>query len=101
MAAGGAVHAGAAALDTPIVDGLEERLDLVLLGEIELGGVDPGEGEGALVAGLEVSVRREEMAGGEVEVGLARPAAVGGTPRHWRIVRENLGICGFLQGLFA
>ncbi|KAJ0969836.1 hypothetical protein J5N97_022713 [Dioscorea zingiberensis] len=83
MPAGAAVHAGAAALDAPVVDGLKEGLDLVLLGEVELGVVDPGEGEGAFVAGLEIGVRWKEMAGGQVKVGAARRAAVDGIGGHW------------------
>lgn len=68
MAAGVALDAGALPLDAPIVDGLEEGADLVLLGESELGVVHPGEGERALVPGLEVGVRREEVGGAQIQV---------------------------------
>ena len=67
------------AMDSPVVDGLEERLELVLLLEAELGlgaGGEGGERESAFVAGLEVEVRREEVGGAEAEVGPALAAAV-------------------------
>lgn len=60
----------------PVIERLEERSDFVLLLESELGGVHGGEGEGALVACLEVEVGREEMEGVEVEVRAALLAAV-------------------------
>lgn len=52
--AGVADDPGPLSLDAPVVKGLEERSDLVFLLETELGGVDGGEGKGALVPGLEV-----------------------------------------------
>jgi hypothetical protein len=54
-------------LDPPVVDGLEEGLDLVLL-EPELGGVDPQEGKRALVPSHEVELQWEEMGQTEIEV---------------------------------
>jgi hypothetical protein len=56
-----ALDLGPLPLDPPVVDGLEEGLDLVLL-EPKLGGVDPREGKRALVPGLEVELQWEEMA---------------------------------------
>lgn len=75
-AAGVADDLGPLPLDAPVVEGLEEGPDLVLLLEPELGGVDGGEGEGVLVPGLEVEVRRVELVGAEVEVGPALLADV-------------------------
>lgn len=75
-AAGVADDLGPLPLDAPVVEGLEEGPDLVLLLEPELGGVDGGEGDGVLVPGLEVEVRRIEVVGTEVEVGPALLARV-------------------------
>ena len=75
-AAGVALHLRALALDAPVVDGLEERPDPVLLGELELGLVDPREGQGALVAGLEVGAGGEQVGRAQFEVGAAVGAAV-------------------------
>jgi hypothetical protein len=71
-----ALDLGPLPLDPPVVDGLEEGLDLVLLLEPELGGVDPREGKRALVPSLEVELRWEEMGRAEIEVGLALLTAV-------------------------
>lgn len=76
VAAVDAEDLGALALDAPVVDGLEEGHDLVLLLETNLGGVHRGEGERALVPGLEVEVGREEGSCLEVEVGSALGAGV-------------------------
>lgn len=74
MAAGIAVEAGAPAQDAPVVGGLEEGLDPVLLGKAEQGVVDPREGERALVAGLERRVRGVQVGGAEVEIRAAAGA---------------------------
>lgn len=76
MAAGIAVEAGAPAQDAPVVGGLEEGLDPVLLGKAEQGVVDPREGERALVAGLERRVRGVQVGGAEVEIRAAAGAPV-------------------------
>lgn len=68
VAARVAEEAGAFALDAPVIGGLEEGLDPVLLGELEPGVVHPGEGEGALVAGLEVGVRRVEVRRAQIQI---------------------------------
>ena len=77
-----ALHLGPLALDSLVIKGFEEGSDLVLFLELELGGVDGGEREGALVAGLEAEIRREEVGGVEVEVRSALRAAVDRS--HWR-----------------
>lgn len=79
--AGVTLDHGAVPMDSPIVEGLEKGADLVLLLESKLGRVDPGEGEGVLVTGVEVVVRREEIDGVEAEVGPALIATV--NRRHW------------------
>lgn len=66
--AGVAEDAGAPSLDTPVVDRLEEGHDPVFLGEAEPGVVDPGEGEGALISGLEVGIRRIQVRRAQVQV---------------------------------
>ena len=71
-----ALDLGPLPLDPPVVDGLEEGPDLVLLLEPELRGVDPREGKRALVPGLEVELRWKQMGRAEIEVGLALRAAV-------------------------
>lgn len=71
-----ALDLGPLPLDSPVVDGLEEGPDLVLLLEPEVGGIDPREGKRALVPGLEVELRREEMGRAEIEIGPALRAAV-------------------------
>ncbi|KAK4778095.1 hypothetical protein SAY87_018282 [Trapa incisa] len=63
-------------LDSPIVECLEERPDLVLLLESELGGVDGREGEGSLVPRLEVDFSWEEVVRAEVQVHPALLAAI-------------------------
>lgn len=66
-------------LDPPVIDGLEEGSDLVLLLESKFGVVDTREGKRTLVAGLKVEVRWEEMHCAKVEVGPALRAAVDGS----------------------
>lgn len=57
-----ALDLGPLPLDSPVVDRLEERPDLVLLLEPELGGVaHGGERQRSFVAGLEVEVRRVQI----------------------------------------
>lgn len=68
MATGIALELGPFALDSPIVEGLEEWSELVLFLEPELGGVDEGKGKGALVSGLEIEIRREEMSGIQIQI---------------------------------
>lgn len=63
-------------LDPPVIEGFEEGHDLVLFLEVEFGGVDDGEGEGAFVASLEVEIRWVEVVGVEVEVVSAFDAVV-------------------------
>ncbi|KAG0474885.1 hypothetical protein HPP92_014571 [Vanilla planifolia] len=60
-AAGVALHPGALALDSPLIDRLKEGSDLVLLAESKLGLVHPREGKGSLVPRLEVRIRRIEV----------------------------------------
>lgn len=63
-------------LDPPVVSGLEERPDLVLLLEPELGGVDRRKRHRSLVSGLEEEVRRVEVRCGKVQVGSALRTSV-------------------------
>lgn len=51
-----ALDLGPLPLDSPVIKGLKERSDLVLLLESELGGVDYGKGGRALVSGLKVEI---------------------------------------------
>lgn len=74
-----ALDLGSLPLNAPVVEGLEEGSNLVLFLEGELGGIDGGEGEGTLVASLEVEIRGESVGGVEVEVGSAFGAAIDGT----------------------
>jgi len=71
-----AVDLGPLPLNTPVIEGFEKGHDLVFFLEIEFGSVDGGEGQGVLVAGLEVEVRWEELGGVEVEVCPAFAAVV-------------------------
>ncbi|KAG4988045.1 hypothetical protein JHK84_030615 [Glycine max] len=75
---GVALDLGPLPLDSPVVDGFEEGAKLVLLLELELGGVRDGEGDGALVAGFEVEVWRVGMSGVKIQVGSALRTAVHG-----------------------
>lgn len=74
-----ALDLGAFPLDSPIVDGLEERSELVLLLEPEFRGVDQRKRKGALVAGLEVEIRREEMSGIQFQICSAFSTGIDGS----------------------
>lgn len=76
---GVALDLGPLPLDSPVVDGFEEGAKLVLLLELELGGVRDGEGDGALVAGFDVEVRRVRINGVQIQVGAAVRTAVHGS----------------------
>lgn len=79
-----ALDLGAFPLNPPVIERLEKGSDFVFLLESELGRIHGGEGEGVLVARLEVEVRREEVRGLEVEIGAALSAAV--YRRHWSLM---------------
>lgn len=79
MAAAIALDLGALPLDSPVIEGLEEWSELVLLLEPELGGVDRRKGKSALVSGLEVEIRREEMTGTQIQISSALCTAVDGS----------------------
>lgn len=68
-------------LNPPVIDCLEKGSYLVLLLEPEFGVVDQREGKRALVAGLEVEVRRIEVGGVQVKVGAAFGAGIDGSHR--------------------
>lgn len=93
-AAGVADDPGPLPLDAPVVEGLEEGLDLVLLLEPKLGGVDGGEGQGALVAGLEVEPSWEEVVGAQVQVRSALLAAVDSGSHCFVCSEETLHVRG-------
>ncbi|CAH9098483.1 unnamed protein product [Cuscuta epithymum] len=81
--AANALDPGPLPLDAPVIQGLEEGFDLILLLEAEFGRIDGGEGEGAFVSGLKVEIRWEELSCVEVEIGFALFAAVDGRHGRW------------------
>ncbi|KAE8655942.1 hypothetical protein F3Y22_tig00117012pilonHSYRG00019 [Hibiscus syriacus] len=50
---------GSVPVGSPVINGLEERPELVLFLEVEVGLIDHGERKGALVSRLEVEIWRE------------------------------------------
>ncbi|CAH9143142.1 unnamed protein product [Cuscuta epithymum] len=81
--AANALDPGPLPLDAPVIQGLEEGFDLILLLEAQFGRIDGGEGEGAFVSGLKVEIRWEELSCVEVEIGFALFAAVDGRHGRW------------------
>jgi hypothetical protein len=61
--------AGTLTLDAPVIYCLEERPDLILLGEFELRFVDPWKGDGVPVACLKVCSRWVQMRCVKIQVG--------------------------------
>lgn len=61
-----ALDLGPLPLDPPVIDGLKEGHDLIFLLKSELGFVDLGERDGALVASLEIVTRRIERKGTQI-----------------------------------
>lgn len=70
---------GPLALDSPVIEALEERPDLVFWLESELGGVHRGEGGAAFVAGLEVEIGGKQMRRVQIQIRSAFRTAVDGS----------------------
>lgn len=92
-----ALDLGPRPLNPPIVSGLEERPDLVLLLEPELGGVDPRKRQRSLVAGLEEDVRRVQIGRAQVQVRSALRARVDRRRSHFglAILRFRVWLLAF------